>query len=89
MRCAIVEQFARCFDDHRLAGRVEHEVRDLLAQRVFALALGYGDRKDHDELRLDPLLMGVIGKADPKGAKRVSSPLKNVELARPPGDPRT
>lgn len=39
-RCAIVEQFAQCFDDHRDAGRVEHEVRDLLAQRVFALALG-------------------------------------------------
>ena len=65
-RCAIVEQFAHCFDDHRDASRVEHNVRDLLAQRVFALALGYEDLNDHDELRFDPLLAAAIGKADDK-----------------------
>lgn len=93
-RCAIVEQFAQCFDDHRDAGRVEHEVRDLLAQRVFALALGYEDLNDHDELRFDPLLAAAIGKADPKGARRTrqrdqgaglagKSTLNRVELSRP------
>lgn len=93
-RCAIVEQFAHCFDDHRDASRVEHNVRDLLAQRVFALALGYEDLNDHDELRFDPLLAAAIGKADPKGAKRArqrdqgaglagKSTLNRVELSRP------
>ena len=93
-RCGIVEQFAHCFDDHRDAGRVEHDVRDLLAQRVFALALGYEDLNDHDELRFDPLLAAAIGKSDPKGAKRPrqrdqgaslagKSTLNRVELSRP------
>jgi len=93
-RCAIVEQFAHCFDDHRDSGRVEHDVRDLLAQRVFALALGYEDLNDHDELRFDPLLAAAIGKTDPKGTKRSrqrdqgaglagKSTLNRVELSRP------
>lgn len=93
-RCAIVEQFTQCFDDHRDASRVEHSVRDLLAQRVFALALGYEDLNDHDELRFDPLLAAAIGKVDPKGAKRTrqrdqgaglagKSTLNRVELSRP------
>ena len=93
-RCAIVEQFAHCFDDHRDAGRVEHGVRDLLAQRVFALALGYEDLNDHDELRFDPLLAAAIGKKDPKGKARTrqrdqgaglagKSTLNRVELSRP------
>jgi len=93
-RCSIVEQFAHCFDDHRDAGRVEHAVRDLLAQRVFGLALGYEDLNDHDELRFDPLLAAAIGKKDPKGATRArqrdqgaglagKSTLNRVELSRP------
>ena len=55
-RCSIIEQFAHCFDDHRDPRRVEHSVRELLAQRVFGLALGYEDLNDHEELRRDPLL---------------------------------
>ena len=51
----ILDQFTACFTDHRDPARVEHTVRDLLAQRVFGLALGYEDLNDHDELRLDPL----------------------------------
>ena len=93
-RCAIVEQFAQCFDDHRDPTRVEHSVRDLLAQRVFALALGYEDLNDHDELRFDPLLAAAIGKVDPKGKARArkrdegaglagKSTLNRVELSRP------
>jgi hypothetical protein len=93
-RCAIVEQFAHCFDDHRDAGRIEHSVQDLLAQRVFALALGYEDLNDHDELRFDPLLAAAIGKTDPKGVTRTrkrdqgaglagKSTLNRVELSRP------
>jgi hypothetical protein len=93
-RCSIVEQFAHCFDDHRDPDRIEHGVRDLLAQRVFGLALGYEDLNDHDELRFDPLLAAAVGKADPKGTKRArkrdegaslagKSTLNRVELSRP------
>jgi hypothetical protein len=41
-----------------------------MAQRIFALALGYEDLNDHDALRHDPLLAVLVGKADPTGQDR-------------------
>jgi hypothetical protein len=66
----IIRQFADCFTDHRNPGLVEHTVEELIAQRVYALALGYQDLNDHDDLRRDPLLATVVGKADPTGKAR-------------------
>src|SRR5215207_748269 len=66
----IVRQFAACFDDHRDPDLIEHTVEELLAQRVYALALGYEDLNDHDDLRRDPLLATVVGKGDPTGTAR-------------------
>jgi len=66
----IVRQFARCFRDHRNPGQIEHTVEELVAQRVYALALGYEDLVDHDALRLDPLLAALVGKLDPTGENR-------------------
>ncbi|HUY13273.1 MAG TPA: transposase, partial [Terriglobia bacterium] len=42
-RTGIVERFAACFTDHREAERIEHTVKELVAQRVYGLALGYED----------------------------------------------
>src|SRR5512135_820543 len=67
---AIIRQFAACFTDHRNPDLIEHSVTDLLAQRVFGLALGYADLNDHDDLRCDPLLAAVVGKLDPTGQTR-------------------
>jgi hypothetical protein len=67
---AIIRQFAACFTDHRNPSRIEHTVADLVAQRVYGLALGYEDLNDHDDLRCDPLLAAVVGKRDPKGTTR-------------------
>ena len=69
-RTGIIEQFARCFRDHRDARQIEHTVEDLVGQRVYGLALGYEDLNDHDELRRDPLLAALVGKADPEGNGR-------------------
>ena len=66
----ILRQFAACFTDHRDPDLIEHPVADLVAQRVYALALGYEDLNDHDDLRRDPLLATVVGKADPTGQDR-------------------
>jgi len=66
----LIESFAECFDDHRSAEWVEHSVEDLLRQRVFALALGYEDLNDHDDLRRDALLATCVGKTDPTGESR-------------------
>src|SRR5512142_3553613 len=66
----IIRQFAACFTDHRKPELTEHSVQDLIAQRVYALALGYEDLNDHDDLRHDPLLATVVGKDDPTGKTR-------------------
>ncbi len=70
-RTGILQQFAACFTDHRDPELVEHQVEELVAQRVYGLALGYEDLNDHDELRTDPLLATRVGKKDPTGAHRV------------------
>ena len=67
---AILQQFAACFTDHRNPDLIEHPLKDLVAQRVYALALGYEDLNDHDDLRRDPLLATVVGKEDPTGKCR-------------------
>lgn len=66
----VIAQFAACFTDHRNPSLVEHSLEDLVAQRVHALALGYEDLNDHDDLRHDPLLAAVVGKRDPTGGDR-------------------
>ena len=70
-RTGILAQFAACFGDHRDPARVEHTVEELVAQRAYALALGYEDLNDHEELRHDPLLAVLVEKADPQGEERV------------------
>lgn len=69
-RRGLLDRFAACFTDHRNPAYVEHSLAELLRQRVFALALAYEDLNDHDELRRDPLLAAVVGKADPTGRDR-------------------
>ena len=65
-----IEQFARCFTDHRDPDLVEHTLPELLKQRIFGLCLGYEDLNDHDRLRHDPLLAVLVGKRDPQGQDR-------------------
>jgi hypothetical protein len=83
----LVDRFARCFKDYRAPELIEHEIRTLIGQRVFGLALGYEDLNDHDHLRHDPLLAVLLGKL---GAKRSDcapiagkSTLNRLELSRP------
>src|SRR5271166_3869926 len=45
-----------------------HEVATLVGQRVFAIALGYEDLNDHDELRHDPMMAVLAGKLEARRA---------------------
>jgi len=63
-RIGIVRQFAGCFRDYRNSDLIEHTVEELVAQRVYGLALGYEDLNDHEELRKDPLLAVLVEKSD-------------------------
>ena len=69
-RLGILKMFTACFTDHRRPEWIEREVYELLAQRLYGLALGYEDLNDHDTLRHDPLLAVAAEKADPTGQNR-------------------
>jgi hypothetical protein len=69
-RTGIIARLAACFRDHRAKAHVEHTVAELVGQRVYALALGYEDLNDHDQLRADPLLAVLAEKPDPRGEGR-------------------
>ncbi len=66
----IIRQFAACFTDHRDPELIEHTVEELIAQRIYALTLGYEDLNDHDDLRHDPMFAVLVGKKDPLGRTR-------------------
>jgi len=61
----LLTRFSQCFVDLRNPDLIEHSVEQLIRQRVYALALGYEDLNDHDQLRQDPLLVVMSGKAEP------------------------
>ena len=63
-KIALVERLAKCFRDGRNQQRISHTVEQMLAQRIYTLALGYEDLTDHDELRRDPLLAVLSGKKE-------------------------
>lgn len=50
---------------------IEHGVRSLVAQQVYALTLGYEDLTDHDLLHKDSVLALLVGKQDMTGEKRL------------------
>ena len=70
-RTRIIAGFARCFEDKRNPEAIEHTVAELVAQRIYGLALGYEDLNDHDDLRRDPLFAVLVEKEDPEGEKRI------------------
>jgi len=61
-RLGLLPRLADCFEDRRQPWLISHTVQEMVAQRVYALALGYEDLSDHDQLREDPLLAVLSGK---------------------------
>ena len=83
-RLNLLPRLAGCFEDRRQPWLISHTVQEMVAQRVYALALGYEDLTDHDQLREDPLLAVLSGKQrvgeEPLAGK---STLNRVELGGP------
>jgi len=63
-----------------MPGLTEHTVTDLVAQRVYGLALGYEDLCDHEQLRSDPLLGVLSGKRELDEPLAGKSTLNRLEL---------
>src|SRR5271157_2985927 len=74
---------AQCFTDWRNQRWVEHTLPELLAQRLYGLALGYEDINDHSQLRRDPLLATACNKIDPLGQDRRNPEDRGFALAAP------
>jgi Transposase DDE domain group 1 len=86
-QAGILHRFAACFTDQRDPLRIEHTVEQLVRQRVYALALGYEDLSDHDQLRRDPLLAALSGKVEPTQDRLAGkSTLNRWELTLPLAD---
>jgi DDE family transposase len=83
----LMRRVAACFSDRRRAELIEHEVVTLVGQRVFAIALGYEDLNDHDELRHDPVMAVLAGKLEARRADCApaagKSTLNRLELSQP------
>jgi Transposase DDE domain group 1 len=87
-KIGLLRRVIGCFTDGRDPERVEHSLGEMLAQRIYGLALGYEDLNDHEELRHDPLLALAAGKRECTAPLAGKSTLNRMELA-PAGSPPT
>jgi DDE family transposase len=70
-----------CFEDGRMPLLVKHQLPEMLAQRIYGLALGYEDLNDHEQLRSDPVLGVLSGKRELEEPLAGKSTLNRLELA--------
>ncbi len=77
----IIDGFTECFSDYRKAEAIEHPLRQLVAQRVFGICLGYEDVNDHEQLRYDPVIATLCGEVDVEGVGREREKDKGKALA--------
>jgi Transposase DDE domain group 1 len=85
-KIGLLRRVVRCFTDARDPERIEHGLSEMLAQRIYGLALGYEDLNDHEELRRDPLLAVVAGRREMGEPLAGKSTLNRLELT-PAGSP--
>jgi len=79
-RINLVGRLASCFSDGRQPLLVTHPLSEMLAQRIYGLALGYEDLNDHEQLRSDPLLGLLSGKRELDKPLAGKSTLNRLEL---------
>src|SRR5512146_1764617 len=79
-RINLLGRLASCFSDGRSPLLVRHQLSEMLAQRIYGLALGYEDLNDHEQLRSDPLLGLLSGKRNLDEPLAGKSTLNRLEL---------
>jgi hypothetical protein len=79
-RLNLLPRLAGCFLDGRNQKQVEHPIEEMLAQRVYGLALGYEDVNDHEQLRTDPVFGILAGRAELNEPLAGKSTLNRMEL---------
>src|ERR1035437_6671001 len=79
-RINLLGRLSGCFLDGRAPLLVKHRLSEMLAQRIYGLALGYEDLCDHEQLRSDPLLGLLSGKRELDEPLAGKSTLNRLEL---------
>jgi Transposase DDE domain group 1 len=70
----LIGGLAGCLEDKRQAGKIEHSLRELLAQRVFSIACGYPDANDSARLGADPIHKMLLDRDPVTGLDLASQP---------------
>jgi hypothetical protein len=73
-RLGLTSALAACLKEERQAGKILHEVEELLTQRVMGMALGYEDANDAARLACDPVHKLLVGREPLDGEDLASQP---------------
>jgi hypothetical protein len=79
-RLNLLPRLAECFLDGRNQDLIEHTVAEMVAQRIYGLALGYEDLNDHEQLRKDPVFGILAGRDEMDTPLAGKSTLNRMEM---------
>ena len=73
-RLGLTEALADSLVDQRQVGKIDHEMEELLRQRIFAIACGYANAHDAARLAEDPVHQMLVGRDPIEGQDLASQP---------------
>ena len=73
-RLGLVDTLAAIIPDHRDPAKITHTMSDILRARILAIACGYPDADDLDDLRKDPAFKLACGRLPESGDDLASQP---------------
>jgi hypothetical protein len=73
-RLGLIDRLAALIPDHRDPTLITHTMSDILRARTFAIACGYPDADDLDDLRTDPAFKLACGRLPESGDDLASQP---------------
>ena len=73
-RYDLVGRLSGCLVDKRQAGKIDHQLSELMAQRIYSIACGYADANDAARLKADPIHKMLLGRDPITGLDLASQP---------------
>jgi hypothetical protein len=84
-RLGLIDTLAGLIPDRRDPAQIAHSMADILRGRIFAIACGYPDGNDLDDLRHDPAFKMACGRLPESGGDLASQPtISRLENAPDP-----
>lgn len=80
-RLGLTRSAAAVFNDPRRSASVKHGLREMLAQRIYALCCGWQDVTDHNTLRRDAVLQTAVGRVEELASGATLSRLETSSAA--------